>query len=473
MTTGLPETAHELLALLVDGQISAVEVVSNALERAEETQPDLNAFVTIAPDYALDAARRADTAIVRGEPLGPLHGIPISVKDLIPVAGLRQTAGSRTMSDVVADRDAVAVERAVRAGACIVGKTTTSEFGTMGVGISPLTGITRNPWDLRRNTGGSSAGAAASVAAGVTPIAIGTDGGGSSRIPAALCGTFGLKAQFGRIPVYPTVATPTLSHVGVLSRNVRDATLTLEALAGYDHRDPHSLPLPVPAVSAALDAPLDGLRAAWSPTLGYGRNSAEVDEACRDAVAAFAALGCEVTEVEQVFRRDPIAMLEAEYYAGVGTRFRSTLEARADELHPTVARSLAAALEVPLVDYYQTVFDRYELRTELHSVFEDYDLLLCPTVPVVAFAADAEAPDELPERDWMSWMTYTYPFNLCGNPAASVPCGWGPSGLPVGLQIIGPTFGEEAVISAAAAFERVRPWASRQPIVCRRWQSET
>ncbi|MCJ7795815.1 MAG: amidase, partial [Thermoleophilia bacterium] len=256
-------SALELRAAMGRKEISPVEVVTAAIARMEAYEPVLNCFVTRTPELALEAAMAAEAAILAGEDPGALGGLPISVKDLIAVGGVRLTFGSRTMAGNIAPADAPSVERLKAAGACILGKTTTPEFGCKGTGDSPLTGITRNPWDPSKTPGGSSAGAASSVAAEVTPFALCTDGGGSARIPAAMCGLVGVKAQFGRVPVFPTSAMPTMAHVGVLARTVRDAALLLSVVSGHDRRDPFSVAGPVPDYLGACDHPLEGMRVVW------------------------------------------------------------------------------------------------------------------------------------------------------------------------------------------------------------------
>ena len=301
----LCRSAVELRDLVVAKDISPVELLDRCLARMEEVEPKLNAFVTVTEDVARAAARRAEKAILDGDPPGLLHGLPISVKDLIAMEGVRFTFGSRLAVDNVAAVDAPAVERVRTEGGVIVGKTTTSEFGCKAVGDCPLTGVTRNPWDLSKTPGGSSAGAAASVAAGVTPFALGTDGGGSVRIPGSLTGLFAVKAQFARVPVFPEAATPTLAHVGPMARTVRDAALLLTAVAGFDRRDPFAVSGPVPDFLAACDEPVKGMRVAWSPTLGYADPASEVVGLCERAVRTLEDLGCEVELVDTVMERRP------------------------------------------------------------------------------------------------------------------------------------------------------------------------
>jgi aspartyl-tRNA(Asn)/glutamyl-tRNA(Gln) amidotransferase subunit A len=455
--------AAEVARLIAAGEISAVEALEASLARLRETEPLLNAFVATLAMEARRDARAADLRRQRGEALGPLHGVPVSVKDLVAVGGAPFTLGSRSMAQNIAPADAASVERLRRAGAIIIGKTTTSEYGCKAVGESPLTGITRNPWDLGKTAGGSSAGAAASVAAGVTTIAVGTDGGGSIRIPAALTGLVGVKAQFGRVPVYPTPATPTLAHVCPLARTVRDAALLFAVLAGFDARDPASVPLPVPDALAACGRDPRALRIAWSPTYGYAPVDAEVRAIAERAVHAFSDIGCTVEEVEAPFGADSADLWTAEFYAGIGARLGPVLRERPGVLDPEVAEVVARATAMRAEDYYRAVFGRYEFRERVRRFFEGFDLLLSPTLPIAGVAAGVAIPPALADRNIVTWVCYTYPFNLTGQPAASIPAGFTAAGLPVGLQIVARPWREEDLFTAAAAFESVRPWAARRP----------
>jgi aspartyl-tRNA(Asn)/glutamyl-tRNA(Gln) amidotransferase subunit A len=456
-------TAQEIRDSIVRKEVSAVEVMAETISRMEALEPALNAFVTPMPEQAMETARTADRILAGGGKPGPLHGIPISVKDLINVGGVRTTFGSRTMENNVVKDDAPSVERARAAGACIIGKTTTTEFGCKAGGSdSPLSGVTRNAWDTSKTTGGSSAGAATSVAAGVTPFALGTDGGGSIRIPASFCGVFGMKAQFGRVPVFPASATPTLGHVAPMSRSVRDAALLLGIVSGFDARDPASISGPVPSYLAACDSPVEDMRVAWSPTLGYARPVPEVLEITEEAARAFEDFGCSVELVEEVMD-DPVDLWNAEFYAGAGTRLKDALRNSPELIDPAVVDILQGTLRVTLEEYYSKVFARYELREKVRRFFESYDLLLTPTLPVPPFGAGVDVPPELPERSIVSWVYYTYPFNLTGNPAASIPCGFTEEGLPVGLQMVAGTNRETDLLRAAAAFEAAQPWTQVVP----------
>jgi aspartyl-tRNA(Asn)/glutamyl-tRNA(Gln) amidotransferase subunit A len=450
-------TAAEMRRCVTRKEVSPVELTRRALAKAEATQGSLNAFFLLMPETALAAAKAAEDAVMRGQPLGLLHGLPFSAKDLMSVAGVPYASGSRAMAENIAGVDAPAVERARAAGAILIGKTTTSEFGCKPVGDSPLTGITRHPWNLAKTPGGSSAGAAASVAAGITPFALGTDGGGSVRIPCCFTGLAGIKAHFGRVPVWPASATPTLAHVGPIARNVGDAALLLMAIGGYDARDPFSVSAAMPDLLGACHASVAGLRIAYSATLGYARPDPDVEALVASAARTFEDLGCTVEVVEKVFEKDPADLWTAEFYAGVGTRLRTFVETQRNLLDPAVAEVLDAALSQEMRDYYEKVFERYLFREKVRTFFETYDLLLSPVLPVSSLDAGKNIPDHLTDRNLVSWVYYTYPFNLTGQPAAAVCAGIAADGMPVGLQIAGRALGEYDVVRAAAAYERTRP----------------
>lgn len=457
------KTALELRQAIAARQVSPVEVMQATLARAERFDQKLNCFATYTPELALEAAKKAEQDLMTGGAIGPLHGLPISVKDLIAVKDLKLTFGSRANANNVAAVDAPSVERVRAAGACIIGKTTTSEFGCKAVGDSPLTGLTRNPWDITKTPGGSSCGAAASVAAGMTPFALGTDGGGSIRVPCSLTGLFGIKAQFGRVPVYPVAATPTLAHVGPIARTVRDAALLLSVISGHDRRDPFAIAGVVPDFLCACDQPVQGMRIAWSRTLGYANPDPEVAELSERAAKVFVDLGCEVVEVEKVLDEDPVDLWVSEFYAGVGVRLKKQLTEQRELLDPAVADVLKDALRQTSEEYYTKVFRRYELREKMRVFFEPFDLLLTPALPCAAFDVGLNTPPQHADRSIVSWVYYTYPFNLTGQPAASIPAGFTRSGLPVGLQMVAKINHETDIFRAAAAYEAVRPWADKIP----------
>jgi len=459
----LYSSAIQIAAAIAKKEISPVEVMQASLERMTATEPLLNCFVTPLPDEAMAAARAAERAVMSGEGLGPLHGVPISIKDLIAVGDVRITFGSRSMANNVAAADAPSVERVKAAGACIVGKTTTTEFGCKAAGDSPLSGTTRNPWNLSKTPGGSSLGAASSVAAGVTPFALGTDGGGSIRTPSAFTGLFGVKAQFGRVPVFPASSTPTLAHVGPLARVVRDAALLLQVVSGHDRRDPFSVSGPVPDYVAACDDGVKGMRIAWAPTLGYARPDPEIVSIAEKAIKMLEGLGCDVTLADDFIGDDPFDLWVSEFYAGVGTRLQSVLRGNPETLDPAVAEVLRPALGQSLEAYYANVFRRYEFREKVRAKFEPIDLLLTLTTPVTAFDVEIDVPRDLVDKNIISWQYYTYPFNLTGQPAASIPVGFTSAGMPVGLQLVAKINSEVDIFRCAAALESALPWAQVKP----------
>ena len=427
---------------------SPTEVLADVIRRLAVIEPMLNMFAHLDLAGAQVQAKAAEARMMQGGLLGPLDGIPTSVKDLIAVAGMPQRFGSCTTSAAPVARDAPSVERLRAAGAVILGKSTTSEFGCKGVGDSPLTGITRNPWDLSKTPGGSSAGAAAMVACGLVPYALGTDGGGSLRIPAALTGLYGIKAQFGRVPVFPTSATPTLAHVGPLTRTAADAAAVLSVIAGFEPRDPFSVAGPTPDFQAALTQG-PRLRIAFSPTLGYGRVDPEVAAITARAVQVLQDAGHHVDQIDHCFD-DPIGMWTAEFYAGVAIRLRAALEDAPEILDPAVLQVLQAAVAQDLRTYYESVFRRYEFREKVRLMMEPYDLLVSPTLPVASLDVGVDVPPSLAERTIVSWATFTYPFNLTGQPAASVPIGVTAEGYPVGLQLVAKATEEATILRIAA-----------------------
>ena len=457
--------ATELKALILAGEISPVEVVEASLARLEEVEPTLNAFATITPEIARKSAKTAESRILAGEDPGSLAGLPFSIKDLLPVKGLKLTFGSRAMADNVADVDAVVYQRLCAAGASLVGKTATDEFGHKVVGNPPLSGQVRNPWNLGKTPGGSSAGAAVSVATGVTPFAVGTDGGGSLRLPGSFTGIFAIKPQLGRVPVMPVPLAPPLFHAGPMARSVRDAALMLQAMAGYDARDPFSVAKTAPDFLAACDRPIEGLRIAWSPTLGFAKPDAEVVDITSAAARLFETLGCQIEQVDEIFEADPFETWKAEAYAGGGTRLKSALDEKPDQFDPAVRAALLSGLEQSVADQVGHTFHRYALRERLHRFFETFDLLMTPAVVVPPFDVGRDQPPQMPDASIISWAQFGYPFNLTGNPAATVPAGFTADGLPVGLQIVAPFLKEVDIFRAAASFEAAQPWADRRPAI--------
>lgn len=456
--------AIELAARIRTKEVSPVEVVEAFLARIERVNPAVNAYCTVTAEVARRAAKAAEAAVVRGAPLGPLHGVPVSIKDLIITRGVRTTWGSRIYEQHIPEEDAPAVERLLRAGAILLGKTNTPELGWRGSTDNLIFGPTRNPWDLERTAGGSSGGAAAAVAAGLGPLALGTDGGGSIRIPASFCGVYGLKPSFGRVPVYPASAAEALSHTGPITRTVRDAALMLEILAGPDERDRNSLPAEGTGYLRLLESGIRGLRVAWSPTLGYAPVDPEVRALAEAAARRFADLGCEVEEADPGFP-DPHAAWVALFYGGLGARVAGYLPEWRDRIDPGLLKIVDQFRDLSAYQFVQALFERAALWDTVRRFFARYDLLLTPTIAVPPFELGIVGPSEVAGKPVgpLGWTPFTYPFNLTGQPAASVPCGFTASGLPVGLQIVGRRYAETTVLRASAAFEAACPWADRRP----------
>lgn len=455
-------SASDLSVAIRAKRVSPVETVEAVLDRIERLNPRLNAYCTVTAEAARREATAAEAAVMRGDALGPLHGVPVSVKDLVITRGVRTTFGSRIHENNIPQEDAPLVERLKNAGAILVGKTTTPEFGWKGVTDSPLFGTSRNPWNPERTPGGSSGGAGAAVAAGLAPLAVGTDGGGSIRIPGSFCGVFGLKPTYGLIPVYPASATGTLSHAGPMTRTVRDAALMLQVMAGPDDRDPLSFPSEGMDFVSGLEAGIRGLRLAWSPTLGYAAVGSEVRAVAEAAARRFSDLGCRVEEVDRVFD-DPDPIWAPLFYAGIAARLDDYLAEWRDRMDPGLVQIVEEGRRVSGVQFAKAAFARATFTEGLRRFFTQYDLLLTPTLAVPPFAAGLEQPPDRPGGSRLHWVAFTYPFNLTGQPAATVPCGFTGDGLPVGLQIVGRRLQDATVLRAAAAYEAVAPWAGRRP----------
>ncbi|MET7479317.1 amidase [Streptomyces sp. NPDC005648] len=445
-------TAVRLVEGYRKGEFSPVDATRAVLERAERIQPEVNAFVRLLADEALAQARESTERWRRGEPKGLVDGVPTTVKDIILLRGAPTLRGSKTISEKGRwDEDAPSVARLREHGAVFVGKTTTPEFGWKGVTDSPLSGPTRNPYDLTRTAGGSSGGAAAAVALGAGPLALGTDGGGSVRIPAAFCGIFGLKPTYGRVPLYPASAFGTLSHVGPMTRDAADAALLLDVIGAPDARDWSALAAAPGPFTAELPHGTRGLRVAYSPSLG-GQVAVRpaVAAAVRRAVERLAELGAYVTEADPDFA-DPVDAFHTLWFAGAARVTQRLGPHQRKLLDPGLREICAAGARLSALDYLAAVDVRMELGRRMGRFHESYDLLVTPTLPLTAFEADAEVPKASGHRRWTGWTPFTYPFNMTQQPAATVPVGVDGEGLPVGLQIVAARHRDDLVLRAAHA----------------------
>lgn len=460
-------SAAALAAAIRRKKLSPVEVTRAVLDRIERVNPRLNAYVTLTVDQALRDARAAERAVgKKGARLGPLHGVPFSTKDLVITKGVRTTFGTRFFADNVPTEDAPMVARMKAAGGIQLGKTNTPTFGWIGATHNLVFGVTRNPWNTDRTPGGSSGGASAAVAAGLGPLAIGTDGGGSIRIPASFAGIFGHKASYGRIPVYPPSGAWSLSHIGPMTRTVEDAALMMNACAGPDERDQYSLPAAGTDYVKALKGGLKGLRVGWSPDLGFARVvDPEVEATCAKAARRFRDLGAKVDEARLPWP-SPKAAWEAMFCGGIATRMAPYLD-RPQDIDPGLLPIIQDAVKWPASRYVQAWFDRLTWYDHVRRYFDTHDLLLTPTIATPPFKVGLDNPADIAGRpvEAYDWIPFTYPFNLTGNPAASVPCGFTKDGLPIGLQIVGRRFDDVTVLRAAAGFEKLAPWADRKPAI--------
>ena len=446
-------------------KLSPVEIMETILQRIERLNSKVNAYCTLVAESARRQAKEAETMAINGEELGPLHGIPVSIKDLTLTKGVRTTFGSNIYEDFIPDQNAIVVERLKAAGAIMIGKTNTPEFGFTGVTDNLLFGPTRNPWNLERHAGGSSGGAAVAVAAGMGPLAQGSDGGGSIRIPSSFCGVFGLKPSFGRVPSGPGPDWQTLSHYGPITRTVRDAALAMEVIAGRDDRDRYSLPETGLHYLSSLGGNLKGLKIAWSPDLGYAIVDPRVLGVTSAAVGTFETLGA-IVEAVTPETKNPRKTFSTLWGVRFATRYQDKLEEWRDQMSPRLVSLIEENKDRLATEYAKAAIEREEYCDQMQLFFERYDILLTPSTAVPAFELDKFEIGEIAGvkgSPFLDWTPFTYPFNLTGQPAASVPCGWTEDGLPIGLQIVGRRFDDVTVLKAAAAFEQASPWADKLP----------
>ncbi|MDN3055377.1 amidase [Streptomyces sp. SRF1] len=448
-------TAVQLVEGYASGELSPVEATRAVLHRIEQIQPEVNAFSRVDAEGALRQAEESAERWRRGTPAGLVDGVPVSVKDILLLRGAPTLRGSRTVRPEAQawDEDAPSVARLREHGAVFVGKTTTPEFGWKGVTDSPVYGVTGNPYDPRRTAGGSSGGSAAAVALGAGPLSLGTDGGGSVRIPAAFCGIFALKPTYGRVPLYPASAFGTLAHVGPMTRDAADAALLMDVISGPDWRDWSQLAPPEGSFREALTSGggVDGLRVAYSPALGGAAVvDPEVAAAVRRAVDLLAELGAVVEEIDPGFQ-DPVEAFHTLWFSGAARVVQPLGQEAWELLDPGLREICAQGAAYSALDYLAAVDVRMALGHAMGRFHSAYDLLVTPTLPITAFEAGVEVPKGSAHTRWTGWTPFTYPFNLTQQPAASVPCGLSGAGLPIGVQLVGARHADALVLRAAHA----------------------
>jgi amidase len=461
--------AQKLAAAVRRKEVSPCEVVDSLLDRIEKINPQVNAYCTVVPEMAREAARKAEEQIMRKEDLGPLHGIPFSVKDLTLTAGVRTTYGSRIFEHFVPGEDALIVERLKKAGAVLIGKTNTPEFGAGANTYNSIFGATRNPWKLTHTCGGSSGGAAVALACGLGPLATGSDLGGSLRIPAAFCGVVGFRTSAGLVPVNPSLlAYDTLGVEGPMARTVGDTALMLSVIAGEDGRSPISFPIDSQAFCSAVASPsIRGLRVAWSPDLNVIPVDHEVQSIAGKAARRFAELGCSVEQAEPDFRgvREIIFVTRSLRMLAMHA---DKLDKWRDTMNPNLVWNIEQGLTLAPRRIAEAEKERTNLYRRVWEFFNRFDLLLTPTVAVPPFPVEMPYPQEINGKamdNYTDWLLMTYAITITGHPAISIPCGFTREGFPVGLQIVGRKLGEINVLKAAAAFEALAPWRDKKPLV--------
>ncbi len=451
-------SAVELLERYRDGSLSPVEATQAALARIDRHNSAFLAFNLVDPESALAAARESEQRWRQGAPRGRLDGVPTAVKDLVLTMGWPTLRSSKAIDPNQAwDEDAPCVARLREHGAVLLGKTTTPEFGWKGITDSPLTGITRNPWNIAMTPGGSSGGAAAAAALGMGALHTGSDGGGSIRIPAGFTGVFGHKPSFGRVPAAPLSPFGTVSHIGPLTRTVGDAALMLNVLSLPDARDWFALPYDGRDYRIGLDDGVRGLKIAFSTDLGYAKVDPEIAERVSSAALVFAELGAQVHSVDPGFD-DPVDCFRKHWYVGAARLMQGFTDEQRAVMEPGLREVAAEGAGYGLMDYVAAVAERGGLGAHMRRFHATYDLLLTPTLPIPAFPAGQELSDPASQERWPDWAPFSFPFNLTQQPAATVPCGFTAAGLPAGLQIVGPMHADALVLRAARAFESARPF---------------
>ena len=463
--------AYEMVEKIRSQELTSLEITETIIERIEKINPILNAYCTTTFDLAREMAKKADESVKKGEKLGLLNGIPTSIKDLMQTKGILTTYGSKLYDNFIPEENDVAVQRLIDSGCVILGKTNTPEFGHIALTNNKLFGETKNPWNIETNSGGSSGGAASSVAGGLGPLALGSDGGGSIRVPSSCCGVYGLKPTFGRIPRYPHLGINflTMDHYGPIVRYVKDAALMLNVMKGYHPGDPNSFPDDDIDYVEILNEKPKKLKIGYSTTLGFGKI---LDEEIRDnilnQVHLFEKFGWDVEEAN-IKIRNPELAFTTQVGIGYAYDFQKDYKNRLEDLSPDLIVTIRFGLDNSGMNFGKAREKRKQLYEIFMKLFMEYDILITPTIPCPAFKPGwLNTGTTFPTigkktLSIMTWMTFTFPFNMTGLPAASIPSGWTNSGLPIGMQIAGRRYEEKTVLQVSKAFEEIAPWQDKRP----------
>lgn len=463
-------SAVEVAQNIREKKISSLEATENFFQRIDRLDSELNSYLTLCQDQALADARAADDAVQRGSYLAPLHGVPISIKDLELTKGVTTTMGSALFSDRVPDMDSIVVERVKASGAIILGKTNTPEFGQSGTTENKVGEPCRNPWNTERTPGGSSGGAAAALAAGLCTLSMGTDGGGSIRIPASFTGVYGIKPTQGRVPRYGGYGRPSANHFsqsGPITRTVADSALLLQAVAGYDTRDVNSLRQAAPDFSANLGAGVKGMRLAWSSDYGFAAVDQEVADITERSAKQFSGLGANVEDAGLKLE-DPFNVFWDVFATAAYTSYGHLLNEHRNDFSDYGLKSLLHGQSRSGADISRAIYEIDRLGRRMEEFFDGFDLLITPTMAVPAFPI-GQRPSVIGGRKvepFWGFLPFTYLINITGQTAASIPCGYSEDGMPIGLHIIGPRGSEVKVLQASAAFEQAQPWSGKRPAIC-------
>ncbi|HJT04545.1 MAG TPA: amidase [Pseudonocardiaceae bacterium] len=463
MTTPADLTATQLVAAYRAGELSPVEATQDVLDRIDQLDGQVRAFCLVDADRALETAKAAEQRWQQRLPQGLVDGVPVSIKDVYLTQGWPTLRGSRLVSpDQEWPFDGPSITRLREHGAVLLGKTTTSELAWKCVTDSPLSGVTVNPWDTSRTPGGSSGGGAVAVALGMGPLALGTDGGGDVRIPASFTATVAIKPTYGRIPHWPASPLGSLTTAAPMARTVADTALLLDVVSGFDGRDWAALPPPTRSLSSALGNGVLGLRIALSPTLGYVDVDPDVADAVQRAAEVFRDLGAHVELADPGFA-DCVQDFHILWFTAAAKTVERLTPREREVMEPALQEVVTQGEGWSALDYLTATATRMAMGATMGTFHEHYDLLLTPTVPITPFVAGEEVPIGWHSQRWTSWTPFTYPFNMTQQPAASVPCGWTSTGLPIGLQVVGPRHTDDRVLAACAAYEQVVPWTDRRP----------